>query len=211
MELSALPALPPATLAYPAYGGWIDAGEPVVLPVTPAPARPTCPLKDTRMTLPPGWTTGRRRRCPPAAASRATVGLYGNITRKHLVPTLGSRALDRFRPSDPEALIVTKRAAGLAPSTVGAVYTVLRPALDVAVWDGLLRQNPAAVVKRPTVERRDAAYLTAEEAQYLLEAIRGGGLDPLFRLTLATGLRRGEALGTHCADVNLHTGRLRLP
>jgi integrase len=42
---------------------------------------------------------------------------------------------------------------------------LLRAALDIAVRDGLLSRNAATVVKRPGVERRDAAYLTAEQAQ----------------------------------------------
>jgi hypothetical protein len=112
------------------------------------------PLKDATMTLAAwldDWTT---KALPASDRKQATVDLYANIARKHLVPILGSRALDRIRPSDVEALIVTKRAAGLAPSTVRTVYTVLRAALDVAVRDGLLRRNPVAVVKRPTVERR---------------------------------------------------------
>jgi integrase len=91
---------------------------------------------------------------------------------------------------------------------VRTVYTVLRAALDVAVRDGLLRRNPAAVVRRPTVARRDATYLTAEEAHQLLEATRGNWLEPLFRLMLATGLRRGEALALHWADVDLDAGQL---
>jgi hypothetical protein len=40
-------------------------------------------------------------------------------------------------------------------------------------------------VRRPGVDRKDAAYLTAEQAQTLLEAIRGDRLDGLFRLMLA--------------------------
>jgi integrase len=75
------------------------------------------------------------------------------------------------------------------------VYTVLRAALDIAVRDGLLSRNPATVVKRPGVERRDAAYLTAQQAQ---------------RLMLATGLRRGEALGLHWSDVDLDGRLLRV-
>jgi integrase len=105
---------------------------------------------------------------------------------------------------------VTKRATGLAPSTVRTIYTVLRGALDVAVRDGLLRRNPAAAVKRPTVDRTDAAYLTIEHAQLLLEVMRGDRLEPLFRLMLATGLRRGEALGLHWRDVDLDAGMLRV-
>jgi integrase len=168
------------------------------------------PLKDATMTLAAWLDDWTAKALPASDRKQATVDLYATIARKHLVPLLGSRALDRIRPSDVEALIVAKREAGLAPSTVRTVYTVLRAALDVAVRDGLLRRNPAAVVKRPTVERRDAAYLTADEAQHLLEAIRGDRLDPLFRLMLATGLRRGEALALHWADVDLDAGVLRV-
>ncbi len=168
------------------------------------------PLKDATMSLAAwldDWTT---KALPASDRKQATVDLYANIARKHLVPALGSRALDRLRPSDVEALIVAKREAGLAPSTVRTIYTVLRAALDVAVRDGLLRKNPAVVVKRPAVDRKDAAYLTADQAQRLLEAITGDRLEPLFRLMLATGLRRGEALALHWTDVDLDGARLRV-
>jgi len=86
-----------------------------------------------------------------------------------------------LRPSDVEALIVGRRQAGLSASTVRTIYTVLRAALDIAVRDGLLGRNPAAAVRRPGVDRKDAAYLTAEQAQTLLEAIHGDRLESLFR------------------------------
>jgi len=69
---------------------------------------------------------------------------------------------------------------------------VLRAAPGIAVRDGLLSRNPTTVVKRPSVERRDAAYLTSEQARRPLETIRGTRLEGLFRLMLAAGLRRGR-------------------
>ena len=141
---------------------------------------------------------------------QATKDLYAAIARKHLVPLLGNRPLDRILPSDVEALIVAKRQAGLAQSTVRTIYTVLRAALDVAVRDELLRRNPATAVKRPSVDHSDAAYLTIEDAQRLLDEMRGDRLDPLFRLMLATGLRFGEALGLHWRDVDLDAALLRV-
>ncbi len=83
-----------------------------------------------------------------------------------------------MRPSDVEALVVTKRDAGLAASTIRTIYTVLRVALDIASRDGLLRRNPAAAMKRPGVERKDAPQLTPDQAQALLEAIKGTGWRP---------------------------------
>jgi integrase len=40
--------------------------------------------------------------------------------------------------------------------------------------------------------------------------MRGDRLDPLFRLMLATGLRRGEALGLHWREVDLDAAMLRV-
>jgi integrase len=147
-----------------------------------------------------------------AASDRkqATKDLYATLARTHLVPTVGTMPLGRLRPSDVEALVVTKRDAGLSGSTIRTIYTVLRTALDIAARDGLIRSNPAAVVRRPGVERKDAPHLTADEAHALLEAIRGDRLESLFRVMLATGLRRGEALGLHWSDVDLDARLLRV-
>lgn len=168
------------------------------------------PLKDATMTLSAWLDDWTLKALPASDRKQATVDLYATIARKHLAPFLGNRPLDRIRPSDVEALIVAKRDAGLAPSTVRTIYTVLRAALDVAVRDGLLRRNPAVAIRRPAVDRRDAAYLTADDAHRLLEAMRGDRLEPLFRLMLATGLRRGEALGLHWSDIDLDAGQLRV-
>lgn len=168
------------------------------------------PVKDTTMSL-SAWLEDWSTKALPASDRRqATIDLYATIARKHLVPALGTRPLDRIRPSDVEALIVSKRTAGLAPSTVRTIYTVLRAALDITVRDGLLGRNPAAAVRRPAVERQDAAFLTVDDAHRLLDSMRGERLEPLFRLMLATGLRRGEALGLHWSDVDLDGGTLRV-
>ncbi|MCZ2849707.1 tyrosine-type recombinase/integrase [Modestobacter sp. VKM Ac-2978] len=168
------------------------------------------PVKDTTMSLSAWLEDWSTKALPASDRKQATIDLYATIARKHLVPALGTRPLDRIRPSDVEALIVFKRRAGLAPSTVRTIYTVLRAALDIAVRDGLLGRNPAAAVRRPAVERQDAAFLTVDDAHRLLDSMRGERLEPLFRLMLATGLRRGEALGLHWSDVDLDGGTLRV-
>jgi integrase len=168
------------------------------------------PVKDASMTVAAWLEEWIATSLAASGRKQATKDLYATLTRTHLVPTVGAIPLGRLRPSDVEALIVTKRDAGLAGSTIRTIYTVLRSALDIASRDGLIRSNPAAAVKRPGVERKEAPHLTAEQAQALLEAMKGDRLESLFRVMLATGLRRGEALGLHWADVDLDAGLLRV-
>jgi integrase len=168
------------------------------------------PIKDTTMTVAAWLDDWISKALPASDRKQATIDLYASIARKHLVPVLGGRRLDKIRPSDVEALILTKRHAGLAQSTVRTIYTVLRSALDIAVRDGLLARNPAAAVRRPAVDRQDASYLSVEQAQRLLGEVRGERLESLFRLMLATGLRRGEALALHWSDIDLDRAMLRV-
>ena len=146
-----------------------------------------------------------------AAEVRATTREnYTTIARKHLVTALGHHRLDKLDPSDVDALVVAKRAAGLSDSTVRLIYTVLRRALDAAVRDGLIRRNVAAAVQRPRVARRDAAVLSPDQAQTFLDAARGDRLFALYAVAVAVGLRRGEALGLRWSDVDLDVGTLRV-
>ena len=168
------------------------------------------PVKDASMTVAAWLEDWITKSLAASDRKQATKDLYATLARTHLVPTIGTIPLGRLRPSDVEALVVTKRDTGLAASTIRTIYTVLRAALDIASRDGLMRSNPAAAVRRPGVERKDAPHLTAEQAQALLEAMRGDRLETLFRLMLATGLRRGEALALHWSDVDLDAGLLRV-
>jgi integrase len=147
------------------------------------------PVKDASMTVGAWLEDWIAKSLAASDRKQATKDLYATLARTHLVPTVGTIPLGRLRPSDLEALIVTKRDAGLARSTIRTIYTVLWSALDIASRDGLIRSNPSATVRRPGVERKDAPHLTADQAQALLEAIRGDRLESLFRVLLATGLR----------------------
>jgi integrase len=169
------------------------------------------PVKDARVTVAlfvPDWI---RKALAASNRKPSTRENYATIARTHLIPApFGALTLDRLRPSDIEALLVAKRDAGLSDSTVRLVYTVCRTMLDIAVRDGLMRRNPAAAVKRPTIKRNEARYLTPAEVGRLLEAAKDDRLHPLIVLMLGTGLRRGEALALHWRDVDLAGGHVRV-
>ena len=58
--------------------------------------------------------------------------------------------------------------------------------------------------------RREFETLTPEEARKLLKTAREDRLGALYGVALALGLRRGEALGLHWADVDLRRKTLRV-
>jgi integrase len=129
------------------------------------------PIKDVRTTMAmvtEEWTQKALRASPRKASTKEN---YATIARTHLVPPpFGALTLDKLRPSDVEALLISKRQAGLSDSTVRLIYTVCRAVLDIAVRDGLVRRNVAAAVKRPSIKRTEARYLTAAEVGQLLAA-----------------------------------------
>jgi hypothetical protein len=119
------------------------------------------PPKDATRTVASWLTHWRATTLAASDRKPATRELYGSLCRKHLEPEpFGALTLDRLRPSDIEALVLTLRAKGLSDSTVRSTYTVLRSALDGACRDGLMARNPAAQIKRPGIERREAVQPT---------------------------------------------------
>jgi integrase len=169
------------------------------------------PVKDARLTVAMFVSDWVGKALPASGRKPTTQANYAIMAKTHLAPPpFGALTLDKLRPSDIEALLTAKRQAGLSDSTVRLIYTVARTVLDTAVRDGLVRRNVAAVVKRPTIKRNEARYLTVEEVGRLLEAARGDRLEPLIVLMLGTGLRRGEALALHWSDVDLAAGHVRV-
>ena len=126
---------------------------------------------------------------------------YEYITREHLIPALGDKALAKLGPQDVREFMKTKTAAGLSAKTVKHLRDTLRCALNVAVRDGVLVRNAAALVKPPRETKSNLTVLTPEQARQFLEAARGHRLEALFTVAICLGLREAEALGLRWEDV----------
>ena len=102
---------------------------------------------------------------------------------------------------------------GLSPMTLKHTHAVLHKALGLAVRRRYIASNPAEAVDPPRVKGSDKHELTtwtAAQVRSFLEATQEDRLNPLWRLIVSLGLRRGEALGLMWADVDLTPQTLRI-
>jgi integrase len=131
----------------------------------------------------------------------------------HVLPRLGSTALQEIRASDLDAMYAETLRAGRSMSTVHHVHAVINKLLNDAERKGLVIRNVARMANAPslTTARARAPEMTvwspAELASFLA-AIEGNRNEASFRLMAMTGLRRGEVVGLRWADVQLDKHRL---
>jgi integrase len=186
------------------------------------------PVKDAKRTAGDWLSYWRATTLAVSNRKDATRALYANLSRKHLESgAFGAITLDRLRPTDVEALILALRAAtrpgprnadgtpgepvrALSDSTIRSIYTVLRAGLDGAVRDGLLAKNPAALVKRPGIRRREAKHLESDGVAALLAATAESRYHPALVLIASTGLRKGECLALAWDHVDLHAATIKV-
>src|SRR5215831_11105838 len=96
------------------------------------------------------------------------------------------------------------------PQRVNRYVSWLRHALNVAILDGKLSNNPVrklAMYREPSGSTR---YLTMKEEETVCAAI-GPAHSPWIRFAILTGLRRSEQFTLRWADVDLVHGFITLP
>lgn len=152
---------------------------------------------------------------------RATHARDVKAIEHYLVPHLGDTPLRKLRPEHIRSLYQRLLIAGgrrggpLSAKTVTNLHRLLHPALRDAVERGLLPANPAAGVRPPDPrrhpsDRRQAKSWTATELGAFIAGTADSQHSMLFRLTAATGMRRGEILGLRWDDVRFDTSRLEI-
>jgi integrase len=135
---------------------------------------------------------------------------YVELLRLHVRPHIGALPLHKLQPVHLAELYAELLAKGLGPRTIGHVHRVLHKALTVAVEWSLLSRNPAAIAKPPRVQPHEIEIISVEQAQKILQCLRGRALYPIIALALATGMRRGELLALRWGDVDLDAGRIQV-
>jgi hypothetical protein len=117
------------------------------------------------------WLPAIKMRIKPTTHSS-----YLQIMRSHVLPVLGSRPIQKLKPTELEELYLTLlNDAQLSPRTVAKIHRALHKALADAVGARMLADNPAtrAMAPRPWhTESRVATTWGAAELAGFLDAVR---------------------------------------
>jgi integrase len=135
---------------------------------------------------------------------------YWSIARVHLIPILGAKKLSALTTLDVDSLLAAKARQGCSPSTVRRIRAVLCQAIDQGVRWGYVTRNVAKLSRSPKLTRNEGRTMSPQQVRIFLSALSGHPHESLYALLLATGLRRGEALGLRWVDYDEEFGTLQV-
>lgn len=156
------------------------------------------------------WLESYRADAEAGIYSLTSVDTYSDHLRNHVLPTLGNLRLFEVRPNVVNSLCQAKLKA-YSLSTAKHTKAVVGNVMTFAIAAGAIDRNPVREIARLTERRaknksKKARALTADEVVDFFEKLdtddeaRTRDLPDLLRFFLATGERRGEALGAHWSD-----------
>lgn len=143
----------------------------------------------------------------------STLKLYEMFTRNRIIPEIGKFKLKNLNAMHVQRMfrkMVTERKDGQAKpvsaGTINGLNRVLKSAMQQAVREGLIRDNPCMLAKPPSLERFEPAIIDTNYIHHFLEAAKKSDYYALIETALMTGLRLGELLALTWKDVNLANG-----
>jgi integrase len=159
----------------------------------------------------------------------STLRSYTNHVQLHLIPYLGRIRLAELTGRDVAEMFTmlteapTRHGRPMTPASLHRIRATLRAALNTAIRDGLLRDNPARHVQLPRPrrppalvwtktrvqawvdrgERSTVAVWTEHQLVAFLDFVAADRLYAMWWLIALRGLRRGEAAGLRWCDLDL--------
>jgi integrase len=140
----------------------------------------------------------------------STLRGYDLVLTAHALPAFGGRQLASLKTAHLQAWCNGILERGLSAKTASSYLTRLNVMLNRAVELNHIVRNPRKGVKLPRVPRRDLTIVTPAQMKALLSAASGSRLEALLVLSLATGLRQGEALGLTWDRVNFDESEIHI-
>ena len=148
---------------------------------------------------------------------------YRGYIDHHIAPNIGKIPLEKLSTMDLQKLyrkLMNKgrveriesenQPKGLSAKTVRNINQVISSAMDFAVAQKIIPENPCKAVALPKIEHKEMQTIPAEQLQAFLTEAKATGVYEMYYIELATGLRRGELLGLKWSDIDWKNGIIKV-
>ncbi len=148
---------------------------------------------------------------------------YKGYIDNHIKPYIGNTPLEKLTTMDLQKLyrkLLTKgrvdrieskkQPKGLSAKTVRNINQVISSAMDLAVTQKIILENPTKACELPKVDHKEMQTIPLEQLDAFLKEARETGVYAMYYIELATGLRRGELLGLKWQDIEWKNGIIRV-
>ena len=148
---------------------------------------------------------------------------YKGYIDNHIQPSIGNIPLEKLTTMDlqkfyrklltkgrVERIESKKQPKGLSAKTVRNINQVISSAMDLAVAQKIILNNPTNACELPKVEHQEMQTIPAEQLQAFLQEAKATGVYEMYYIELATGLRRGELLGLKWSDIDWKNGIIKV-
>lgn len=143
--------------------------------------------------------------------------IYESNLKLRILPALGHLRLDEIMPIHILDYLVSlsqeggrqdRKSGGLASGTIQINHRVLKNIFSRAVEWRVIKQNPAADVKKPKVSHKEVIPYDESEVQALMRALEKEPIHWRMMITLAltTGMRRSELLALEWNHIDWKNG-----
>ena len=148
---------------------------------------------------------------------------YRGYIDHHITPNIGDLPLEKLTTMDLQKLYrkllnkgrvdrveAKQQPKGLSAKTVRNINQVISSAMDFAVAQKIIPENPCKAVVLPKVEHKEMQTIPAEQLQAFLQETKTTGVYEMYYIEQATGLRRGELLGLKWTDIDWENGIIKV-
>ena len=143
----------------------------------------------------------------------STVSSYEATIRNHLKPGIGAIRLDSLTTHDIQGFYNSLRSPAenrnaLSPKTIKNIHGILHHALQQAMLNNYIRNNPANACVLPKVSKKRVKPMNEHQIADFLKAIKGHKYENMFLVALFTGMRQGEVCGLQWECVDFGNGTI---
>ncbi len=148
---------------------------------------------------------------------------YKGYIDNHIKPSIGKIPLEKLTTmelqkfyrklltsSRVERIEAKHQPKGLSAKTVRNINQVISSAMDFAMAQKIISENPCRAVALPKIEHKEMQTIPAEQLHAFLTEAKATGVYEMYYIELATGLRRGELLGLKWEDIDMKQGIIRI-